>query len=202
MAATSENVTNLIETFKEVFNGVSEFRWKDGDVSTASLTTVKWDKVLPVMDDGMDFKQADPSITSSNVLGLSKPWASVAKAGDVNCTITIPSVADGVLGWLYTKGTTAITTAEELINGESGTFKGYGYKLVKKVVEGTVMIISEDGKYALIIRHLRGYTSFDYSKPNSAPFAVKLTTTLSGDVATADATDDFDLALLKWEKSA
>ena len=30
MAATAENVTNMINTFKKVFKDVAEFRWIDG----------------------------------------------------------------------------------------------------------------------------------------------------------------------------
>lgn len=57
------NVTDLLATFKR-FSDVGEFRWKDGDVSTADLATVKWDKQLPVLTDGMSFEQADPTKNS------------------------------------------------------------------------------------------------------------------------------------------
>ena len=37
MAATAENVTNMINTFKKVFKEVAEFRWIDGDFSGKKL---------------------------------------------------------------------------------------------------------------------------------------------------------------------
>jgi hypothetical protein len=201
MAATAENVTNMINTFKKVFKDVAEFRWIDGDVSTANLATTKWDKELPILTDGMDFNQAEPSSTSVKVLGVDKDWASMHEAGTVTMKIQLPTIAEGILGWLYTASATTVATAEELLNGESGSFKGKGYSLIKKTISGTAMIISGDYKYALVVRHLEGSTSFAFSDPKSKPYAISLHYNLSGDVATADATDDFDIAFLEWNKA-
>lgn len=200
-AATSENVTNLVNTFKSVFKDVAEFRWIDGDVSTANLATIKWDKVLPVLTDGMDFNQADPTSNSVKILGVDKDWASMHEAGAVTMKIQLPTIAEGILGWLYSKGDTTITTAEELLNGESGHFTGKGYSLIKKTIAGTAMIISGDYKHALVVRHLEGATSFSFSDPKSKPYAITLHYNLSGDVATADIANDFDIAFLDWAKT-
>lgn len=200
MAATKENVTELLNTFKKVFKDVAEFRWADGDVSTSSIATKVWDKVLPVLTDGMDFSQADPSSNSVKVLGVDKDWASMHEAGAVTLKIQLPTIADGILGWLYKGSAATITTNAELLNGESGHFAGKGYSLIKKTISGTAMIISGDYKHALIIRHLEGATSFSFSDPKSKPYAITLHYNLSGDVATADATDDFDIAYLDWVK--
>jgi hypothetical protein len=202
MAATAENVTNLINTFKTVFKDVAEFRWLDGDVATAALATTKWDKQLPVLTDGMDFNMADPSTTSVKVLGVDRDWASMHEAGTVTMKIQLPTIADGILGWLYKVGAETVATQEELLNGESGSFKGKGYSLLKKTISGTAMIISGDYKYALIVRHLEGTTSFAFSDPKAKPFAITLNYNLSGDVTTDNATDDFDIAFLTWTKTA
>lgn len=202
MAATAENVTNMINTFKKVFKDVAEFRWIDGDVSTANLATTKWDKELPVLTDGMDFNQAEPSSTSVKVLGVDKDWASMHEAGTVTMKIQLPTIADGILGWLYKAGAATVATGEELLNGESGSFTGKGYSLVKKTISGTAMIISGDYQHALIIRHLEGSTSFAFSDPKSKPFAITLNYNLSGDVTTDNATDDFDIAFLDWKKTS
>lgn len=202
MAATAENVTNMINTFKKVFKDVAEFRWIDGDVSTANLATTKWEKELPVLTDGMDFNQADPSSTSVKVLGVDRDWASMHEAGTVTMKIQLPTIADGILGWLYKVGAATVATGEELLNGESGSFTGKGYSLIKKTISGTAMIISGDYQHALIIRHLEGATSFAFSDPKAKPFAITLNYNLSGDVTTDNATDDFDIAFLDWRKSA
>jgi hypothetical protein len=201
MAATEENVTDMVNTFKKVFSDVAEFRWKDGDVSTANLATVKWDKELPVLTDGLDFNQADPTTNSVKVLGVTKDWASSQEAGSVTMKIQLPTIADGIVGWLYKQTAASVATAEELLNNESGKFSGKGYSLLKKTIEGTVMMISGDYKYALIIRHLVGNTSFAFSDPKSKPFAVTVNYTLAGDVETANLTDDFDMAFLEWTKT-
>ena len=201
MAATAENVTNMINTFKKVFKDVAEFRWIDGDVSTANLATTKWDKELPILTDGMDFNQAEPSSTSVKVLGVDKDWASMHEAGTVTMKIQLPTIADGILGWLYKVGAATVATGEELLNGESGSFTGKGYSLIKKTISGTAMIISGDYQHALIIRHLEGSTSFSFSDPKAKPYAITLHYNLSGDVATDNATDDFDIAFLDWKKS-
>ena len=138
MAATAENVTNMINTFKKVFKDVAEFRWIDGDVSTANLATTKWDKELPILTDGMDFNQAEPSSTSVKVLGVDKDWASMHEAGTVTMKIQLPTIADGILGWLYKVGAATVATGEELLNGESGSFTGKGYSLIEEMPLGEV----------------------------------------------------------------
>lgn len=195
------NVTTLIGTLKKVFSDVKEIRWKDGDISTASLASVEWDKQLPVLTDGLDFNQEDPTTNQVKVFGLKRAWASATEDGDCTMTLQIPSIADGVLGWLWDKTATSVKTATETLNGESGTYNGVGYTLTTKKLEGTVMIISGDGKYALIVRHLEAVTSFAFSDPKSSPFAITLTATLSGDVETENAENDFDIAFLEFTKA-
>lgn len=197
-----QNVTNLINTFKKVFTDIKEVRWSDGDINTANLATHKWEKQLPVLtDSGFDFSQDDPTVNSGKVYGLKRDWFSTSEDGSVKLTLQIPTVADGVLGWLWTKSATAVKTAAEDVNGVNGTFEGVGYTLTSKTLEGTMMIISGDGKYALIVRHLRASTSFAFSDPKSKPFAVTLTASLSGDVETENATNDFDMAFLEFKKT-
>lgn len=195
------NVTTLIGTLKKVFSDVKEIRWSDGDVSTADLATHKWDKQLPVLTDGLDFNMEDPTTNQVKVFGLKRAWASATEDGDCTMTLQIPSIAEGVVGWLWDKTADSVATAKEEINGENGSFSGAGYTLTTKKLEGTVMIISGDGKYALIIRHLEAVTSFAFSDPKSSPFAITLTATLSGDVETENATNDFDMAFLEWKAS-
>ena len=194
------NVTDLLATFKKVFSDVGEFRWKDGDVSTADLATVKWDKQLPVLTDGMSFEQADPTKNSVKVLGVSKDWANAKTAGEVSMKIQLPTVAEGILGWLYKETAATVKTASETINGVKGSFSGKGYSLMQKTISGTAMIISADYTKALIVRHLEGTTSFAFSDPKSKPFAVNINYSLSGDVATTAATDDFDISFLDFVK--
>lgn len=201
MAAEARNVTSLINTFNDVFSGVSSFRWVDGDVNTATLATQQWDKELPVLEDGLSFSQDAPTINTKKVLGITRPWFSTSEAGDVTMEITIPSVAEGLLGWLFSESATSVTTKEETYLGKKGSYKGKGYQLTKKSIQGTAMIISEDGSRALVIRHLEAYTSFEYSNPTTDPYAVKLTASLSGQVGEGAETDDFDIAFLKWEDS-
>lgn len=190
------NVKELINTFKEVFSDIKEIRWSDGDVSTASLATHQWQKQLPVLTDGLDFNQADPTINQSKVFGLSRAWAAAAEAGDVTLKLQIPSMA--VLGWLWKESAATIKTASEEIDGKKGTFQGKGYALTTNKLTGTIMLISGDGQYALLIRHLEAYTSFAFSDAKSKPFAITLNTTLSGDVSLDNAADDFDIAYLKF----
>lgn len=195
-------VTTLIGTLKKVFSDVKEIRWKDGDISTANLASVTWDKQLPVLTDGLDFNMDDPTTNQVKVFGLKRAWASATEDGDCTMTLQIPSIAEGVVGWLWDESAASVTTASEEINGETGSFSGKGYTLTTKKLDGTLMIISGDAKYAMIIRHLEAVTSFAFSDPKSNPFAITLTCTLSGDVETENATNDFDLAFLEWSATA
>lgn len=195
------NVTTLISTLKKVFSDVKEIRWKDGDISTANLASVEWDKQLPVLTDGLDFNQEDPTTNQVKVFGLKRAWASATEDGDCTMTLQIPSIAEGVLGWLWDKTASDVKTASETVNGVSGTYNGVGYTLTTKKLDGTIMIISGDGQYALIVRHLEAVTSFAFSDPKSSPFAITLTATLSGDVETENATNDFDIAFLEFTKA-
>lgn len=195
-------VTTLIGTLKKVFSDVKEIRWKDGDISTANLASVTWDKQLPVLTDGLDFNMEDPTTNQVKVFGLKRAWASPTEDGDCTMTLQIPSIAEGVVGWLWDESASSVATASEEINGETGSFSGKGYTLTTKKLEGTLMVISGDAKYAMVIRHLEAVTSFAFSDPKSSPFAITLTCTLSGDVETENATNDFDIAFLEWSATA
>ena len=195
------NVTTLVNTFKKAFADISEVRWSDGDVNTTTLASHTWDKQLPVMtDSGFDFNQDDPTINSGKVFGLARDWWSTSEEGAVTLTLQMPSMAEGLLGWIWTKSAASVATASEKINGKTGTFKGAGYSLLTKCIEGTMMIISGDDKYALIVRHLKAYPSFAFSDPKSSPYAIKLTASLAGDVETENAANDFDIAFLEFEE--
>lgn len=196
------NVTTLIGTLKKVFSDIKEIRWKDGDISAANLASVTWDKQLPVLTDGLDFNMEEPTTNQVKVFGLKRAWASAIEDGDCTMTLQIPTIADGVLGWLWDKTATSVKTASEDVNGKAGAYEGVGYTLTSKKIGGTIMVISGDGAYALIVRHLEATTSFAFSDPKSSPFAVTLTATLSGDVETENATNDFDIAFLEFKETS
>lgn len=190
------SVTKTKEELKEVFIGVSEFRFatQSGPFTTETV----WDYELPILRDSVNFDNPAPTINKVFIHGDEKPYASTAEASDMILTFEIPSIHDDVTGFLYNKGT-AIADIADTVDGVTGTWSGQGIKLDNKVIEGMAMIISEDRKHALLIKNLKGYSSMNMNEISTTPVSFTVTTTLEGGVTTDT---DGDVVFLTFTPNA
>lgn len=174
-------VTKTKEELKEVFIGVSEFRFATQSGPFTGDTV--WDYELPILRDSVNFDNPAPSINKVFIHGDEKPYASTAEASDMTLSFEIPSIHDDVTGFLYNKGK-AIADVADTVDGVEGTWKGQGIKLDNKVIEGMAMIVSEDRKHAILIKNLKGYSSMNMNEISTTPVSFTVTTTLEGGVTT------------------
>lgn len=175
------SVTKTRDELKEVFVGVSEFRFstKSGKFDASTV----WDYELPILRDSINFDNPAPTINKVYIHGDEKPYASTSEASDITLSLEIPSIHDDITGFLYNKGG-VIDSVADTIDGVAGSWSGQGVKLDNKVIEGMCMIISEDRKHAILIKNLKGYSSMNMNELGTQPVSFTLTTTLEGGVST------------------
>ena len=186
------SVTKTKEQLKEVFIGVSEFRFstKNGKFDASTV----WEYELPILRDSISFDNPAPTINKVFIHGDEKPYASTSESGDITLTLEIPSIHDDITGFLYNKGGDIENVADE-VDGVKGSWSGKGIKLDNKVIEGMCMIISEDRKHAILIKNLKGYSSMNMNELGTQPVSFTLTATLEGGVTTDT---DGDVVFLNW----
>lgn len=179
-----------IATLKEIFKGVSSFRF--ASTVQATLATAAWEFELPITTDSFDITQAAGTTTPTNVLGLAGAWCVSGEPGDIAVNFTMPSIKDSLLGIFYEKTASALSTADEVIGTVTGAFEGYGYFLKRDMIEGSALIISENQEYALFIKNIQGYPALVLADGIGSPMGV----TMNGLVVGGNTECDF--ALLKW----
>ena len=179
-----------IATLKEIFKGVSSFRF--ASTVQATLATAAWEFELPIVTDSFDITQASGTTTPTKVLGLAGAWCVAGEPGDIAINFTIPSIKDSLLDVFYTKTASSLSTADEAQGSVTGAFEGYGYFLKSDMIEGSALIISENQEYALFVKNIQGYPALILADGTGSPMGV----TINGLVVGGNAECDF--ALLKW----
>lgn len=179
-----------ISELKVIFKGVSSFRFSP--TVQATVAAADWKYELPIVSDSFDITQASGTTTPTNVLGLAGAWTISGEPGDISINFTIPSIKDSLLGEFYEKTAAELRTANEVVGAVTGSFKGYGYKLKRDMIEGSALIISENGDYALFIKNIQGYPSLVLSDGIGAPMGVTMNAMVVG------GNTECDFALLKW----
>ena len=190
------SVLKTKEELKEVFIGVSEFRF--ATVSGPFTAETKWDYELPILRNSIDFDNPAPTINKVYVHGSKKAYASTSEDSDMTLSFEIPSIHDDVTGFLYNKAEGSVEVAETT-NGVQGSWKGNGINLDSKVIEGMCMIISEDRKHAILIKNLKGYSSMNMNELGTSPVSFTVTATLEGGVTTDT---DGDVVFLTFQANA
>lgn len=179
-----------IAQLKEIFKGVSSFRFASS--VQATLATASWEFELPITSDSFDVTQAAGTTTPTNVLGLAGAWCVAGEPGDISINFTMPSIKDSLVGIFYEKTAAELETADETQGTVTGTFKGYGYYLKRDMIEGSALIISENGEYALFIKNMQGYPALVFPDGNGSPMGITLNAMIVG------GNTECDFALLKW----
>ena len=183
-----------IAQLKDIFKGVSSFRFASTVQTT--LASAAWEFELPIVSDSFDITQASGTTTPTNVLGLAGAWTVAGEPGDIAINFTIPSISDSLLGVFYKKTASEISTANEVQGTVTGKFEGYGYYLKRDMIEGSALIISENGEKALFIKNMQGFPALVLADGNGSPMGV----TMNGLVVGGNAECDF--ALLEWTPKA
>jgi len=179
-----------IATLKEIFKGVSSFRF--ASTVQATLATAAWEFELPIVSDSFNVTQANGTTTPTKVLGLAGAWCVSGEPGDIAIAFTIPSIKDSLLDVFYTKSAASLATADETQGTVTGGFEGYGYFLKTDMLEGSALIISENQNYALFIKNIQGYPALVLADGNGSPMGVSVNGLVVGGNA------ECDFALLKW----
>lgn len=175
---------------KEIFKGVSSFRYaKTVQESVASAT---WDFELPIANDSLKLTQAAGTLNPTKVFGMAGAWTITGEPGDITIDMFLPTIHEDLMEVFYKKKSPTLSTADEVIDGVSGSFDGYGYLLTNEMLEGSAMIISENRQYALFLRNIQGYPSLVFDSPLDTPMGVNLSLQVVG------GDDEADIALLKW----
>lgn len=159
MAALS--ITKGLGDLKVLFNKIKEVYFvKDTTLTPATLTTVDFE--LPVLSDGVTFDTGAPSVTKVK-LTSGETWTTVSEAGDSSIEMQISSIAGDINDTFLNKQGEEVTMAAEV---EGNTYKGQGYDLEPKKVEGGLFMLSEDRQTAIFMPCVEIYSSFvvDQSK--------------------------------------
>ena len=175
---------------KEIFKGVSSFRW--AKTVQTSIASAAWDVELPIATDTFNLTQAAGTLNPTKVFGMAGAWTISGEQGDITIDIFLPTIHEDLMEIFYSKTASELQTASETQEGVTGTYKGFGYKLNNEMLEGSAMIVSEDGSHALFLRNIQGYPALVFDSPLDTPMGVNLNLQLVGGDAEAD------MALLKW----
>jgi hypothetical protein len=176
---------------KTIFKGVSSFRYSKTIVD--DLSTAEWDFELPIANDSLNISQAAGTLNPTKVFGSASAWTITGEPGEITAEMFIPTIDEDLMEVFYTKSASVISTASETISDVAGTYEGYAYKLSNKMIEGSMMIVSENKEYALFIKNAQGYPSLVFDSPLDTPMGVNLS------LQVADGGDTTDIALLKWK---
>lgn len=194
------SITNRISAYQRKFVGISTVRWCSKRAALGSTAPV-WEFELPVLRDNVTFAPAEPTINNSKIYGKTEPWTTTAEPGDVDIDVLIAATDDILLSWAFTVPATAPVsfdeTADTSATGAAGTWSFTGVDMDLKVIEGMLMIISEDGKTSLIIKNFHGYANLVTDNISNQPIGIKLKGTftppvsgdLDGDVVFGDFTE-------------
>lgn len=180
----------LKEEVKTIFSGVSTLRWANTVQTTLAGAT--WDFEFPVANDSLQVTQGDGTLNPTKVFGSAGAWAISGEQGDITIDMFIPTIHDDLMKIFYSQTAAELETADETKGSVTGSYKGYGYKLNNEMLEGSAMIVSEDGKKALFLRNVQGFPSLVYDSPLDTPMGVNLNLQLVGGDAEAD------MAFLEW----
>jgi hypothetical protein len=159
------------------FMGVSTLRYKE--TSAKLIPTQEWDYEFPVLRDSVNFTQGEISRNQAFIHGSSRAYATAAgEPASTTLTFFVPSINADVQKAF---GNTASGTPATLKDG-TGYWKpvGSGVNLTEKQLSGMAMLISQDKKYALVIKNLEGYASVQFDAPSTKPLGYNVSFDVSG----------------------
>ena len=171
------SVNKKLADLKKAFTGISEFRFRS--VSADLTADMAWDFELPILRDSFSFETSEPSFEETFIHGESIPYSSSATPGETSISFEVPSIDKDILDWLLTPAANAaITGVSDNVGGVAGTWTGSAYKLDNKVIQGMVMIISEDKTKAIVIKNFKGYASPNMADLSTNPVSFTISATI------------------------
>lgn len=198
MANTAVTISKAVETFVNKFQGFCCVRWTDTRGALPSDGTLSW-MDLPTLQDGVDFSAGEPTINKSYIYGKQTPWTENATPGDTTIAVTVAALDEALIELGFKENTVAngfTETAETSKNGKAGTWSFVGIDLQMKAITGSFWLISEDGKFSLLIRNFKGYARLVME--DNQPVGI----TFSGGFTTPEAEDtDGDVLFGTFEET-
>lgn len=188
------------EIIVKAFQGINTFRWKNESVKLTDDIT--WDLQIPILRDSFSFVPEDPTFNRSYVHGSKKPIATTVEDGALPVQFDIPSIDEETQKFGFNLASAEGASMTDTINGKSGSWKPVGKGLMlsdTKSIAGMCMILSEDKKYAIVIKNLEGYARLLVDSVSTTPIAIRVNLDLQG-IASASDTDG-DILLYEFKES-
>jgi len=159
------------------FMGVSTLRYKK--TSAKLIPAQEWDYEFPVLRDSVNFTQGEISRNQAFIHGSSRAYATAAgEPASTTLTFFVPSINADVQTAF---GNPANGTPATLQDGNTYWKPvGTGINLTEKQLSGMAMLISQDKKYALVIKNLEGYASVQFDAPSTKPLGYNVSFDVSG----------------------
>lgn len=180
-------ITKTILT--KAFQGMNTFRWKGK--SEKLVANMTWDLEIPILRDSFSFTPEDPTFNRSYIHGSSKPIASTTQEGALPMQFDIPSIDEDTAKFAENVASTAGASMSDTIDGKAGNWTpiGKGLKMGdSKSISGMCMILSENKKFAIVIKNLEGYARPIIDSISTTPVAFRVNLDLQG-IADANDTD-------------
>lgn len=191
-------ITKTIIT--KAFQGMNTFRWKNESVKLTS--DIEWDLEIPILRDSFSFQPEDPTFNRSYIHGSKKPIASTTEDGALPVQFDIPSIDEDTQLFAMNVAAAAAASMADTIDGKAGNWTPLGKGLVmtdSKAITGMCMILSENKKYAIVIKNLEGYARPIIDSISTTPVAFRVNLDLTG---IADASDtDGDILFYEFTAS-
>jgi hypothetical protein len=172
--------TKTLDELRMAFMGISTLRYSSTSAKLATDTS--WDYILPIGKDTVNFAEGDTSRNQYFIEGESKSYATANAAPAATVlTFFVPSVDADVQALFGAAGSgTPATMTDAILDGTYWKPIGTGLKLETKTLGGMAMIISQDKKYAVVIKNLVGGATLQYDAPNTKPIGYNLSFDVSG----------------------
>lgn len=185
----------------KAFQGMNTFRWKGESVKLTS--DINWDLEIPILRDSFSFTPEDPTFNRSYIHGSSKPIASTTQEGALPLQFDIPSIDEETQKFAENVASTGAASMTDTVNGKAGSWTQIGKGLLmadSKVISGMCMILSENKKYAIVIKNLEGYARPIIDSISTTPVAFRVNLDLQGIAAASDT--DGDILFYEFTEAA
>ena len=180
---------------------MNTFRWKGESVKLTS--DIAWDLEIPILRDSFSFTPEDPTFNRSYIHGSSKPIASTTQEGALPLQFDIPSIDEETQKFAENVASAAAASMTDTVNGKAGSWTQIGKGLLmadSKVISGMCMILSENKKYAIVIKNLEGYARPIIDSISTTPVAFRVNLDLQGIAAASDT--DGDILFYEFTEAA
>lgn len=149
MAAISIKEGGKLTDLRVLFNSIDEVYFSKTTLTNAQAINAlsEIDLELPILDSGVTFDSGTPDKTEVK-LTTGAVWVAKLKKGDSDISMQVASVAGAVNDLFLSKKGGAITMTNT-IGGK--TYKGEGYGLEPKSVDGALVLCSEDKQTILVL---------------------------------------------------